>query len=420
MDDPGYVATLERLRSLSRHGVHLGLERMERTLDRLGSPQRAFPSLHVAGTNGKGSTSAMLDACLRRAGLRTGLYTSPHLCRFTERIQVDGREIARGALSRYVDRALAVEPALTFFEAATVAAFCCFAEERVEIAVVETGLGGRLDATNVITPLVSVITRLGLDHTELLGLDLASVAREKAGILKPGVPALSAPAAPEAERVVSERASALGCRLRVAGRDFSLVEEEQRLVYRGAAVLDGLRLALAGDHQRENAALCLAALEELRAQGRHIPDAALREGLAAVRWPGRLEQVDDRHLLDGAHNPDGARALARALGERRDLCLVVGILGPKDPRPVLEPLLPHAGRVVFTRPRSERAIPPEELAPLVPGAATAVDLAAALDLLRDDGRPRLVTGSLYLVGEARSLLLGEPCDPLPTADPIRP
>ncbi len=421
---PAYAEALARLHALGRLGVDLGLERIARVLGGLGDPQRRYASIHLAGTNGKGSTAAMLAACLREAGLRTGLYTSPHLCRFSERIQVDGREIPPDRVATLLERVLALDPALTFFEAATAIGLLHLAEEGVEVAVVETGLGGRLDATNVVAPRVSVITRLGLDHQELLGPDLASIAREKAGIIKAGTPVVAAAAEPEAEAVLHARCAEVSAPLLLEGRDFEVTAAEDGASYRGQrGSLAGLALALRGEHQQGNAALCLAALEVLGERGPRIPEAAIRRGLAAVRWPGRLEWIGE-HLLDGAHNPAGARVLARYLeGQGRPLVVVAGILGPKDPAAVLAPILPHASALILTRPRSARALPPGELAAAArglgyPGRITeAPGLEAALAGVKESG-PVLITGSLYLVGEARALLLGEPVDPLPTADPI--
>jgi dihydrofolate synthase/folylpolyglutamate synthase len=420
-----YAATLDRLRSLSRFGVRLGLERMARVLDCLGRPQRRFSSVHLAGTNGKGSTAAMLASCLAAAGYRTGLYTSPHLCRFSERIRVSGTEIRAEELEKWVHRVLALEPGLTFFEAATAVALAHFAEQQVEVAVVETGLGGRLDATNVLVPRVSVLTRIDLDHQEILGSDLTSVAREKAGIIKQGVPAISAPAEPEVQAVIRQRCTELDAPLRLAGQDFVLRPEGGGLGSGGALsfetagwTCDSLQVPLAGDHQLENATLCLGALSELRRSGMVVPEDSIRQGLRKTRWPGRMEWVGP-YLLDGAHNASGARALAAALehlGLR--VALIMGLLGPKDPRPVLEPLLPHASRALFTRPRSSRAIDPRELSGAVEGGEVVEDLPSAIRRLETHPGPRLVTGSLYLVGEARALLLGEPVDPVPTADPM--
>jgi dihydrofolate synthase/folylpolyglutamate synthase len=421
--DEGYAAALGRLLRLGRFGVRMGLEPTRSVLARLGDPHRAFASVHLAGSNGKGSTAAMLAACLRAAGLRTGLYTSPHLCRFTERIEVDGGEIPRRRVAELVERVLALDPHLTFFETATAVALLHFAEAAVEVAVLETGLGGRLDATNVVTPRVSILTRIALDHTEILGTRLVEVAGEKAGIVKPGVPAVSAPpASGEVETLLRGRCAELGAPLRLMGRDFDADRGALGFGYRGPAwQLDRLSVALPGEHQLENAALCLAALEQLQAQGLPVTEAHARQGLSQVRWPGRMEWVGERFLLDGAHNPAGAAALAGALQGVARCCLVFGALGPRDVEGTIGPLLPRCGAVILTRPRGPRGIPPEELARrcgLEGRARLAPDLPAALELAADVAGPVLITGSLYLVGEARQLLLGEPVDPVPTADPL--
>jgi dihydrofolate synthase/folylpolyglutamate synthase len=419
----GLAAALARLRGLSRFGVRLGLERIRRVLAELGDPQERFRALHIAGTNGKGSTAAMLEAVLSASGRRVGLYTSPHLCRFSERIRADGREIPPERLVAGVERVLAIEPALTFFEAATAIGFLHLAEEQVELAVIETGLGGRLDATNVLTrPLVTILTRIDLDHQEQLGHDLPAIAGEKAGILKPGVPALSAPAGADVIRVLEARARELEVPLRIVGRELGLVRSAHALRFvsdRGS--LDGVELGLAGPHQEENAALVLGALEELAAAGEPVGPHAIRDGLRSARWPGRLEQLEGGALLlDGAHNVGGARALGlalRELGVERPT-LIIGLLGPKAPAPFVAALRPQVGSVIAIRPRSERAIDPSAIAALAaPDATTAPDLTTALALARGRGARILIAGSLYLVGEARAHLLGEPEDPVATADP---
>ncbi len=417
LNSDAYARTLSRVQALGRFGVRFGLERITAALERLGRPQERFPAVHIAGTNGKGSTAAMVESCLRAAGVHTGLFTSPHLCRFTERIRVDGEEISQADVVRLAARAQAQE-GLTFFEVVTAMALCAFAERGIQLAVMETGMGGRLDATNVVRPAVCVLTSVGLDHTEVLGPDLASVATEKAGIFKPGVPVVCAPSpSPEVERVVRQRCAVLQAPLHVLGRDFDLHGGHEAVFEMGHRRLGGLSLSLAGEHQRQNAALCLAALTCLRDAGWPMEDAELRRGLAGVCWPGRMEWVDGAHLLDGAHNLHGAEALARELlATGRRFCLVLGVNTPQKPRPLVEPLLAVADQVICTRPRSPRALDPERLALEIPGSVAAPDLQTALDLARPD-LPRLITGSLYLVGEARALLAGDQVDPVVTADP---
>lgn len=409
-----------RLLGLRRFGARLGLERMTRLLAALGEPQRTLRCVHVAGTNGKGSTAAMVAAALQRAGHRVGLYTSPHLSRFSERLRLDGGEIGAVELLRLLDRVQACGGEPTFFETLTAMALLWFAEQRVSVAVVETGLGGRLDATNVLQPLVSVITSIGLDHTEVLGATLPQIAAEKAGIIKPGVPAVVAAAAPEVERVFSERCAALGAPLWLERRDFACgAGADEALLYRGldGSALGPLRLALPGQHQWRNAALALATLELLAEQGVGSTVEQRLAALATVRWPGRLEWIDAQHLLDCAHNAAGARALAAAVAPRCDFALIFAALQDKPVGPMLEALRPCTARLVLTRVAVDRASPPAALRALAGAGEIAPDLPAALALLADDPRPRLITGSTYLVGEARALLLGEPSDAVTLADP---
>ena len=354
-----YERALRRLTGLGRLSLRAGLERVAGALERLGAPQQRFAAVHVAGTNGKGSTAAFLTAALRAAGHRTGLYTSPHLCRFSERIQVDGVEIPEPAVVEGLERVLQAEPSLTFFEAATVIAFQHFAAEGVEVAVVETGMGGALDATNVISPRVSVLTRIDLDHLEIIGPDQRAVAREKAGIIKAGAASVSAPAHPVVLEELARRSAEVGVPLLVGGRDFHWRHQADGLLVDGpAGVRRGLRLSLAGDHQWENAALAVTALDLLARSGRPVPEAAIRRGLAEARWPGRLERVGEV-LLDGAHNGNGARALAAFLdGDSRRWTVVLGLLGPRQPEEVMEPLRRHARRFLLTRPDNARALDP--------------------------------------------------------------
>jgi len=418
----GYEDTLRRLQGLGRLGVRLGLERMERVMSALGDPQRSYSSVHLAGTNGKGSTAAMIASCLVAAGIRTGLYISPHLSRFTERIQIDGREVDQEQVTRLAARVLGLAEGLSFFEAVTAMALLWFAEEGAEVAVLETGLGGRLDATNVVTPRVCVLTRIDIDHTDLLGTSLTDIAREKAGIVKPGVPVVSAPCAAEVERVLRARCAELRAPLWLAGHELRLSDAGDYAgpTWRVARVEAGL----SGGFQRENAALCLAALERLRAEGVRVDEEHARRGLREVRWPGRMERIGERHLVDGAHNPCGARALAASLPGDGRFSVVFGLLGERDVGDVLAPLLPRAARVIFTRARSARAVEPGRLARRAAGRfpdrpfEVAPDLAAALASAARYDEPVLITGSLYLVGEARELLAGERADPLQATDPL--
>lgn len=434
-DVPGAPAlreadALHYLEGLSRFGIRLGLERMRRLLAALGHPERRLRVIHVAGTNGKGSTSALLAAVLQAAGHRTGLYTSPHLHDYRERIHLDGQPIPPGRLAHLVTGVREIietgvreghDPP-TEFEAGTAVMYQYFAEEGAEVVVQEAGLGGRLDATNVVErPLVTVVTSIGMDHTDRLGGTLADIAGEKAGIGKPGVPMVSAPQAPAAEAVLAAACESLGSRLIRVGREVSampasVTAEGTVFDYRGLGVTyRGLRLGLLGPHQVENAGCALAALEVAARHGLAAGEAAVRAGLAGVRWPGRLEVLRRSPLvvLDGAHNPGGALALRHALqalwpGTR--FVLVLGVLDDKDGEGIVRELAPCAAGLVTTRPDSPRALPPEALA----GRGEALGLAAAVEpdparavqralALAGEGGAVCVAGSLYLAGSIRPL-----------------
>jgi dihydrofolate synthase/folylpolyglutamate synthase len=393
-----YDEMLQRLAALRRYGMRPGLESIRALLAAVGDPQRGLAVVHVGGTNGKGSTAAMIEAGLRAAGKRTGRYTSPHLLRFTERIALDGREIDRGRVAELGARVLAVAGEHTFFDVATAMALLAFAEASVDVAVLEVGLGGRLDSTNVIErPLVAVVASVARDHTDVLGETLPLIAREKAGIWKRGVPALYACEDEAAARVLEDEARGVGAApIERFGRDFD-----------DAALPP---VALAGAHQRRNAALARRALERLQVDAR-----AIAEGLANVKWPGRLEALTPTVLVDAAHNEEGARALAAAW-PAGEWTLILGVVGDKDARAIVAPLAARATRVIVTAPPSPRALPPAELAKLVPHATVAPDLAAALALA--GGERVVVAGSIFLVGEARRLVLGEAADATAVQDPV--
>jgi dihydrofolate synthase/folylpolyglutamate synthase len=364
---PAYEQTIAWLSGLEvSAGWDLKLDRMRAALARRGHPEARWPALHVAGTNGKGSTAAMLDAVLGAAGHRTGLYTSPHLVDFTERIRVDGRTIPRATVVDLVATLRAdlgaAGIALTHFEFATLIAFEWFAQVGIDVGVIEVGLGGRLDATNLVRPAATAITSIGIDHVEYLGHDLAAIAGEKAGILKPGVPLALGAVPPEAERVIAERAAAVGAPVARAGIDGRLEEEAGALAFRGPGVRwDGLRLGLRGSFQRENATVALLTLATVRERFPCAP-AAVRDGLAAVRWPGRLAVVRQRPLvvLDGAHNPDGIATLVRELPGvvgGRPVDLVFAVMADKDWTAMLAPLVPRIRRAIVTR-VGRRGAPP--------------------------------------------------------------
>ncbi len=408
---------LARIDALERFGIDLGLERVLASLDRLGRPQERFPAVHVAGTNGKGSVCAFAASVLQEAGYRVGLYTSPPLERFGERIRVDGCDLPDDAVPELLEAVERTGVELTQFEVITAMAFLHFARQGVDLAVVEVGLGGRLDATNVVRSEVSVVTNVGLDHVEHLGPALSDIAREKAGIARPGIPLVTGA---EGEALASVRAEARrrGAPVRVLGADFRVDRRGRGYRYRGPRwEVEGLEPGLRGAHQSANLALALAALECLDERGWRVPEDAVRSGVARARWPGRLELVGEgpRVVLDGAHNPHASRALARALREefRWDrLWLVLGVLGDKDALGIASDLVPLADRILVTQSSSSRALPPEHLAAAAREAAGAeaegvefVPLALER-ALKGAGAGDLVcvTGSLTVVAEARAWL----------------
>lgn len=398
---------LEALYARVPLGMRLGLDAMRAACTRADNPERAFQVVHVAGTNGKGSTAAMVESMARAAGKKTGLYTSPHLCRFAERIRIDGEPLGDEELAEVLERALAIGHDLSFFETATLAAFLAFRDHHVDLAVIEVGIGGRLDATNVIPPpLVSAITRVAFDHMDKLGDSLEAIAREKAGIAKSGVPLVLGPMAPEVRAAALEVALAAGALPIVMGDDPDAVTR------------DALELGLHGAYQHDNARIASRIARQLG-----IAEAARREGLARTRWPGRFETLEVAQgpfagawLLDGAHNPDGARALVAALDAEKTTpsAAIFGALADKAWPEMLDVLASLPCPRLYVAPRGRAATDPTQLAAHAPGsvAASLADaLAAARALARGKAGPVVICGSLYLVGEARALLLGLPEDP---------
>jgi dihydrofolate synthase / folylpolyglutamate synthase len=419
-------ASLEKLYALKTFGIKPGLETEERLLERLGHPERGLAAIHVAGTNGKGSVCAMLDSILRAAGFKVGLYTSPHLVRFNERIRVNGECIADADLAELFEAlephaaAVAAEQGgreVTFFEFTTALAFEHFRRKGIRLAVIEVGMGGRLDATNVITPLLSVITRISLEHTQYLGRTLAAIAGEKAGIIKPGRPVVCGANPEEADEVFRSAAAERGSDL-VRAEDAATVRRvSQRLggqkvsVATEATPYGTVTLPLLGPHQLENCATAVAAVEALAAaSGLAVPPAAVLKGLAAVRWPARLQVLQDTPpvLLDSAHNPDGARVLAGAIKElfrKQPVGLIWGMCDDKDTAGFAA-ALPRTIKRCWTVPiPTERSVPPEQLALLVRGRGWAVTacalpqaLAEAEAWARENGGAVCVAGSLFLAG----------------------
>jgi len=407
----------------------LNLDRVHALLDRLGRPDRSFHAIHVAGTKGKGSTSVMIASCLRAAGYRTGLYTSPHLHTFRERMRVNDELISREDFARLVDE---IEPhveavsSITWFEIVTALAFLHFAQSKIDVAVVEVGLGGRFDATNVLTPLVSVITPLSMDHMNLLGNTLEQIAFEKAGIIKRRVPVVSAPQRPEAFDVLRRVARFRATTVTLVGRDVPFAARHQSLNSQWFVVNDQeFQIPLLGTHQIINAGTAITALRVANERGLTITDEAIHAGLINARWPGRLEILSRDPLLvvDGAHNGDSAQRLAAALRDvfqHNQWTLIIGISADKDLAAILDALLPVASRVIVTRARSVRAADVDTLSQRVldrgvePTATT--DVAAALEIALTDQSPIVITGSLYTVADARLAWLKRSGEPLPESD----
>jgi dihydrofolate synthase/folylpolyglutamate synthase len=419
-----YRGSLDYLYGLQRFGIKLGLENIRALLTRLGHPERDFGILHVGGSNGKGSVSAALAEILVQAGYRVGLYTSPHLHSFTERIRVNGTAIAEDEVARLTAEIRSVTNGVpvTFFEFTTALSLLYFHRRLVDFAVLEVGMGGRLDATNVVTPRLSVITPICRDHAEHLGGTLAAIAVEKGGIIKPGVPLVVGRQEPEALAVLQERARLLAAPVLLCGRDFAPIPAGGGFSYRGPGLkLDELQPGLAGAHQHDNLSLALAAAGLLRGQGVELSEPALRAGVAQVRWPGRLEWWQGRRqvLLDGAHNEGGAKVLSDYLATLGSAGVrwVVGLKGDKRPGDILGPLLPLVTTLYCTVPATDTAVPPEELrrygeASGVAGSVHATPAAALASALADRRGDEivLVAGSLFLVSAAREYLLKQESD----------
>ncbi len=419
-----YSRAIAYLYGLQKHGMKFGLDNIRKLMSAFDNPERSFRSVHVAGTNGKGSTSAMIASILKTAGIRTGLFSSPHLVSFTERIRVDGEEISENDVISLAEEVrttaeMAEDFSPTFFEVVTTMAFLHFRKMGVEWAVIETGLGGRLDATNIIIPEVSVITRIGLDHCEFLGKTLAEIASEKTGIIKTGVPVVTALQEAAAINVIEKAAKERGSMLYTFGKSFmaEAVSESLKGIsfsYRGEGSHEDLVVPLAGRYQADNASMAVKTVEILMAKYPRMR-CDIRNGLSTVQWPGRLEIIHDEPpvLIDGAHNPQAALALSEylrktALKKYKRVILVAGVMGDKDVEGILDPLMPVASKILFTAPAYGRSALPERLAALaaakgyesivVSNVAEAVKKAEELCI---PGDLIVITGSFYTIGEAK-------------------
>ncbi len=421
-DDERYRELLRELFGARRAGVVFGLERMREILAALGHPERRLGAIvHVAGTNGKGSTVAMVAAMARAHGVRVAQYTSPHLATVRERIADDDGWISQRELLEVADEMWAAGGrGLTFFEQLTAIGFCALARRRPDVTVLEVGLGGRLDATNIVDSEVAVVTGIALDHQAMLGDSLAQIAGEKAGIFRRDRPAIIG-ASGEPEAVAELVAHARAC----AAEPIRVIDEDD--------VARVPVLALGGAHQRRNAAAAIAAIDALVARGHLSDDKAARDrGLAAARHPGRFEEVarDPSVIVDGAHNPHGAQALAAQMAAlHRPRILILAVSSDKDVYGIAAPLLAQSEAVIVTAYRQERAMPPAQLAAVLRERTAGGDVheAASLDEALEQARPLagqggsiVVAGSLFLVGEARVRLLGGEVDPIRLSDPSGP
>lgn len=446
----GYAGAIDYLYGLQKHGIKLGLDNTVRLLSLFNNPQEKFLSIHIAGTNGKGSTSAMIASILQAAGFRTGLFTSPHLVSFTERIRVNNEEIREDEVVELIEEIKLKVECLklkvksktgntehsifhtfepTFFEFVTVMAFLYLKRKNIDWAMVETGIGGRLDATNVLLPEASVITSIGYDHREFLGDTLSAIAEEKAGIIKNRVPVITSAQEPSVMDVIKKKADEKESRLFVYGRDFSAAiktEDANRSVfnYYGDSNLEDVVISLPGRHQVLNAALTLKTVEVISQKTlpntSSLTPATIRAGLGNIKWHGRLEFVSKEPpiLIDGAHNPSAAEILAASLKEiflraYRRIILIIGVMSDKDIRGIMAPLLPLAAEIILTAPAYERAASPDVIEghtlSLGFSCRKAQCVADAITMAREiysEGDLIVITGSFYTIGEAKEILCG--------------
>jgi dihydrofolate synthase/folylpolyglutamate synthase len=415
--DP-YQQSLDYLYRLEKFGMIFGLTQVEKILNAIGNPHKEIQAIHIGGTNGKGSTAAMMSSILQKEGYRVGLYTSPHLIRFTERIKVNGKEIEKEEVAALVGwmrkeiEAAGITPPFTFFDFTTAMALHYFKQKLVDLAILEVGLGGRLDSTNVVDPLISIITNIAKDHEDYLGRSILKIAREKAGIIKKGRPLITAATQPQVLRLFSKVCQEKGSPYYRVGKDFLYVRAEDREGLNRK--LWGIHLNLKGFHQVINATTALGAMEVLEDLGYCVSTEAMVEGVREVDWPGRLEMVSSSPgvILDGAHNPAGALVLKESLEKEfqyQHLILLIGIMKDKDIRSMLHLLAPLADHIILTKPHTDRATPPVLLKKALgqngKKAEIAEDLKEAIERglsLTQKEDLLCITGSLYTVGEARA------------------
>lgn len=416
-----YHEALGWLYGLESRGIKLGLERMQTAAALRGHPERDLTVLHIAGTNGKGSVAAMCESMLRAAGYRTGQFASPHLQRYVERIQVAGRPISQAEAAHRIEdlRSDTRLPPLSFFEYTTLLAFEAFRDASCDIVVLEVGLGGRLDSTNIVDPAVCVITNISLEHQKILGDTHAKIAREKAGIIKPGIPCVVGCRGKSARRVITNRARAVGAPLSRIGRDFDAHWTGATLhVQSGEREYPGLKLGLRGHYQADNAACAIVAMEQLSRVGLHVDDTALRKGLRRAKWPGRLEWCpgEPTFLFDAAHNAAGCQTLGRYLDDLAfpgRVVLLFGAMRDKDHRRMLAAFDDHVEKRIYVASKVGRSQPAERFQALRDGtvARSVRDGIARARRAAGPGGLVVVAGSIFVVSEVRAVVKNARTDP---------
>lgn len=399
---------LDHLYSLKNYGIKPGLTRIKRLLKAISNPAKDFASIIVAGTNGKGSVSAILGEILKTSGYKTGLYTSPHLYRFNERIKINGKEISTQTVTKLAEGLLSEgvvkKDKTTFFELTTAMAFKYFSQKKVDIAILEVGLGGRYDATNVVSPLVSVVTSIGVDHEKFLGSDVNTICKEKAGVIKKDGILVSGVRSPKLIRILKSECKANKAKSYFIDKDFKY---------------EKISCNLKGDYQKDNIAVALEVSNQLRSKGFNISDSNIRKALKSVEWKCRMEEFKPSKgisiMVDSAHNELGAKALKDSLKSLsyKDVCFVFGVMEDKDVKSILKELLPLAGGVILTSPKVERAMNPSKLktylngykgvVEVIPKVSSAVKRAVALSKERKN-KKICVTGSIFTASEARKYI----------------
>lgn len=414
----GYSQSMEYLSSLEGSGIIFGLENIERILESIENPHKKIKCVHVGGTNGKGSVSTMLSCILKRAGYRVGKYTSPHLIRFNERIALDEKDIEDESLPEIIDFIRGriedryLKRQFSYFDFTTAIAFEYFYRKNVDIAILEVGLGGRLDSTNIVSPLISIITNIEFDHQQYLGYNLEAIAKEKSGIIKEHTPVITG-ADGDAIGVIHEVAEKKLSPLYILGRDFFYEKDrEQVMTYKGIGnTFQDMYINLRGDHQLKNASLALCAAEFLIGYGYEIPQRAIYDALADIAWQGRLELLQARPvtIIDGAHNHNAAVALSQFIKTHYNSArkiLIFGVMADKDYEDMLRELIPVMDVVIFTKPHTDRALSPYRMAHLLEDCIITDDVRTALvkaKTIAGDDDLILITGSLYTAGEAKKI-----------------